>query len=592
MRFSPTKILQGLLCTTPVLVLTLAACGGGGGSSDGGFGSAYSLGGTTTGLTSNGLVLRNNGGDDLPVNGAASGVTGFTFVTPVLSTTNYNVTVLTHPSSPPQRCTVDPATASGVMPASAVANVVVNCATAYTIGGTSITGLTGTGLVLQNNGGDNLLIAAGATGPFTFSTPLLNNDTYSVTVLTQPHTPAQTCTLGGSPSGMVGTSNVTSVTINCVANLVTPPSDRFVYAVNYGSNDLWAYSSASGALSPMIASPYILETNPSAIAVDPAGTHVYETNQGGNDIRVYNINSSTGALTSADANGSNAIFDSSIATGPGPIKIRIHPSGRLAYVLNQTNNTVSGYSIDPTTGALSAIDLNGTAIGNTIPARSIPTSIAIHPSGKYAYVTNAGVPGILIYSIDDVTGLLTALLDADNVTTGSQDTMLTGTTPYSIAIDPAGQYAYVANGAGGAGGNGDVWVYPIASDGTLSPHTSTVTAGIGPRAVAIDPSGKFAYVVNGGSGDVSAYTISGGALTQIPCASGCNGVTGNYLAGSSPISLSIDRSGQYVYVANSGSFNVSTYSINTSTGELTEVTGPPPSPYSAGTTPQAITTAP
>ncbi len=53
----------------------------------------------------------------------------------------------------------------------------------FTIGG-SVTGLTGTGLVLQDNGGDDLTVSA--SGTFTFATTIAANGAYSVTVLTQP----------------------------------------------------------------------------------------------------------------------------------------------------------------------------------------------------------------------------------------------------------------------------------------------------------------------------------------------------------------------------------------------------------------------
>src|SRR5688572_1308876 len=55
-----------------------------------------------------------------------------------------------------------------------------------TIGG-SLAGLSGSGLVLQNNGGDNLTI--NANGPFTFATSITQGNAYNVTVLTQPSNP-------------------------------------------------------------------------------------------------------------------------------------------------------------------------------------------------------------------------------------------------------------------------------------------------------------------------------------------------------------------------------------------------------------------
>src|ERR1039457_1536873 len=62
--------------------------------------------------------------------------------------------------------------------------------TNYTIGGTAY-GLSGTGLVLQDNGGDNLSV--GSSGTFIFATAIASGANYSVTILTQPTNPAQTC---------------------------------------------------------------------------------------------------------------------------------------------------------------------------------------------------------------------------------------------------------------------------------------------------------------------------------------------------------------------------------------------------------------
>src|SRR6266478_4555334 len=63
----------------------------------------------------------------------------------------------------------------------------------FTLGGT-VVGLTGTGMVLQDNGGDNLTIKpGGASIPFSFSTAV--NGVYAVTILTQPSSPSQTCSV-------------------------------------------------------------------------------------------------------------------------------------------------------------------------------------------------------------------------------------------------------------------------------------------------------------------------------------------------------------------------------------------------------------
>jgi hypothetical protein len=106
-----------------------------------------------------------------------------------------------------------------------VTNIQVTCTTTtYTIGGT-ISGLSGSGLVLQNNGGNNLTVASGATS-FTFSNPIPAGSTYNVTVLTQPSNPAQTCVVtngSGTANGNVTNVQVTCTTYTASATL-TPSS--------------------------------------------------------------------------------------------------------------------------------------------------------------------------------------------------------------------------------------------------------------------------------------------------------------------------------------------------------------------------------
>jgi len=192
-----------------VAALCLAACSGlpqNNSGATGGTGGTVTIGGTVTGLTGTGLVLQNNGGDNLTV--TASGT--FAFKTAVKAGAAYAVTVLTQPSSPSQNCVVS----SGNGTASAnVTSVAVACTTAAVnakIGGT-VSGLTGTGLVLQDNGGDSLTVTA--NGTFTFKTAVTNG-TYAVTVLTQPVSPNQLCTVTNS-SG-TATGDVSNVAVNCV----------------------------------------------------------------------------------------------------------------------------------------------------------------------------------------------------------------------------------------------------------------------------------------------------------------------------------------------------------------------------------------
>jgi hypothetical protein len=167
----------------------------------------YKVGGSVSGLTGSGLVLQNNGGDNLTISSNGP----FTFSAALKKGKAYDVTVLTQPSG--QTCTVD--NGSGNISRN-VTDVAVTCTGGgLTVGG-SVSGLTGAGLVLRNNGTNDLQISA--NGSFTFSASLPSGAAYHVTVGMQPS--GQTCTVSNE-MGSIGSANVTSVEVNCAANTYT-----------------------------------------------------------------------------------------------------------------------------------------------------------------------------------------------------------------------------------------------------------------------------------------------------------------------------------------------------------------------------------
>ena len=93
-------------------------------------------------------------------------------------------------------------------------------AASFTIGGT-VAGLTGTGLVLQNNGGDNLSISA---SDFTFAGLITSGGSYNVTVLSQPMSPEQSCRITNGAG--TATSNVTNIQVACLTLIATTDSDE------------------------------------------------------------------------------------------------------------------------------------------------------------------------------------------------------------------------------------------------------------------------------------------------------------------------------------------------------------------------------
>ncbi len=83
-----------------------------------------------------------------------------------------------------------------------------NPAQSYTVGGT-VSGLMGT-VTLQNNGGS---LVVNANGPFTFATAIADGTAYNVTVSSQPV--GQTCGVTNG-SGTIASANVTNISVDCV----------------------------------------------------------------------------------------------------------------------------------------------------------------------------------------------------------------------------------------------------------------------------------------------------------------------------------------------------------------------------------------
>ena len=89
----------------------------------------FSIGGTVEGLVGSGLVLQNNGSDDLPISENGS----FTFPTRLYDSTEYDVTIESYPAG--QTCYVEDG--SGVVDGADVTDVSVVCSTPVNSGNCS-----------------------------------------------------------------------------------------------------------------------------------------------------------------------------------------------------------------------------------------------------------------------------------------------------------------------------------------------------------------------------------------------------------------------------------------------------------------------
>ncbi len=363
-----------------------------------------------------------------------------------------------------------------------------------------------------------------------------------------------------NPGSGGGSSSPSTFTITAGAvdpqSIAVDPAGKFAYVASSGCDaqgfvSMYTINPTTGALAsigpPVPSNDELTES----VTVDPSGKFAYVASSGDEwdvdfgSIVTFSIDPTSGALTpttggiiGTGVNGTPEFFNSTT----------FDPSGKFAYAADGGafpagsfggSSSVSMYTVNSTTGAL-------TSVGTTA-AGSGPSSVAVDPTGKFAYVANLGSNDVSMYTIDATTGAL-----------ASTGTIAAGTQPVSVVEDPAGKFAYVANF-----GSNDVSIYTInATTGALT-SAGTIAAGVAPISVAVDPSGKFAYAVNFNSNDVSMYTINAttGALTSM----------GTIAADLSPTSIAIHPSGKFAYVTNSASNDVSIYSIDGATGALTLV---------------------
>jgi 6-phosphogluconolactonase (cycloisomerase 2 family) len=362
-----------------------------------------------------------------------------------------------------------------------------------------------------------------------------------------------------------GSSNALTFTINSGAfypqSIAVDPAGKFAYVASQGCDldgyvSMYTINPTTGALASIGPPVPTNDEFTDSVTVDPSGKFAYVASSGDvwdidfGSVLTYTINPTTGALTST----TGGIIGTGISGTPELFNsVAVDPSGKFAYAADGGafpagsfggDSSVSMYTINSTTGALTPIGM--------IDSGSSPDSVAVDPTGKFAYVANFGSNNVSMYTIDATSGALASI-----------GTIAAGPGPVSVAVDPAGKFAYVANWTYDA--EGSVSMYTIdATTGALT-FIGSIAAGTSAFSVAVDPAGKFAYVANwtgnDTEGSVSMYTIDAttGVLTP----------SGTIATELSPTSIVIHPSGKFAYVTNSGSNSVSMYSIDSATGTLT-----------------------
>lgn len=269
------------------------------------------------------------------------------------------------------------------------------------------------------------------------------------------------------------------------------------------------------------------------------------------NISVYSINSGTGALTQV----AGSPFSSGTCSPRG---LTLSLDSTFLYAACQAENKIRAYAINRSNGSLS--EISGSPFD--VPSGS-PTKLAIDLTGKWLVLgTDNPSTSIHMYSLNIPSGAPTFL--GSYATSGAQ--------PYTVTFDSTGKFVYAGIGNVPNSGNVDGWTLN-STTGALTSVGASVSGGVNAIEITTDPAGRYLYAANYSSpGRVFVYTINSvsGVLTQI---AGLG--PGFSTVNNGPDSIFVDPKSRFLYVGNQTPSNLAGFTIDSSTGGLTAMSGSP-----------------
>ncbi|MEO6693872.1 MAG: beta-propeller fold lactonase family protein [Ignavibacteria bacterium] len=264
--------------------------------------------------------------------------------------------------------------------------------------------------------------------------------------------------------------------------------------------------------------------NQGAIAINKNEKWLFAVNAGSNSISSFRI-----------SNSGNLSLAHTISTGGvRPVSVTIR--NRFLYVVNAGSDNISGFLVS-NGGSMGAIP---GSVQSLSAAGAGAAQISFSPNGSYLYVT------------EKATNKITAFPVNNNGAAGPGSPMAsTGQTPFGFDI-ARDRYMIVSNAAGGAAGQSSATSYSGINNGNLDDVNGAVQNNQAAACwVATTKHGRFAYVTNTASDNISSYYIGfTGGLYVIHEA---------IVAGDAPTEIIVADDNIYVYVLNSAAHSISTY---------------------------------
>lgn len=322
----------------------------------------------------------------------------------------------------------------------------------------------------------------------------------------------------------------------------------YLYALNDNSagNNIYGYTvnEATGALTALAGFP--IATGGSGadsaaseqLTLDRLNRRLYAVNAGSGTVSAFSVDAATGALT--------ALPFSPIMLPRGfYLTIAVHPSGSPLVVSDVVNNFSASYVITATT----AVAAQGSPFST---GGASPFSSVFSRGGNFFYTGGSSGNNFAGFNFNAATGVLTAL-PGSPFNSGN-------TNPVAYAADSQGRL-FLANQTAN-----QLRVFTTSS-GVPSPVTGNpfVSGLMSAADGALSPNERFYVVADRAGNRVGAYQIAGtGAATTLTAVA--NSPVG--AGGTATSALVFNQAGTFLFAADANSRNITTYEFNQTTGAL------------------------
>ena len=244
--------------------------------------------------------------------------------------------------------------------------------------------------------------------------------------------------LEGDESGALRLINRVASHGNSPCHVALHPSGRYLLVANYASGSVAVFPvRADGGLGDASHVERLTGSSvdperqqsphPHSVNLDPTGRYLFVPDLGTDRIMIHKFSAEDGTLVPAE----HAWV--AVHPGSGPRHFAFHPSSRYAYLITEMGSTVVAYSWD---GADGLTELQRIS---TLPpgweGENYCADIHVHPSGRFLYGSNRGHDSIVVYEIQQHSGLLRL---SGHHSSG-------GRWPRNFALDPVGRRLLAAN---------------------------------------------------------------------------------------------------------------------------------------------------